>query len=133
MLAALGDEAAVHDDAEWAFEMKWDGIRALAYVSDDGIRLISRKGNDLTAQYPDLAELADRVDGNAVLDGEIVALNDRGRPDFGRLQERMNLVRPGDIATAAKRTPVQFMLFDLLEAHGKPVGEARLRRAPRRA
>ncbi|WP_166871072.1 ATP-dependent DNA ligase [Salinibacterium sp. ZJ450] len=121
MLATQGTEAAVHDDADWAFEMKWDGIRALAYVSGGGIRLISRNGNDLTDTYPDLAELADRVRGDAVLDGEIVALNGRGRPDFGRLQERMNLARPGDVQKAARKTPVQFMVFDVLEVDGAPV------------
>jgi bifunctional non-homologous end joining protein LigD len=118
MLASAGDASAVHDDADWAFEMKWDGIRALAYV-DDGVRLISRNGNDVTAGYPELAELADRVSGPAVLDGEIVALNSRGVPDFGRLQQRMNLVKAADIRDAAARVPVQLMLFDLLEADGE--------------
>ncbi|WP_167140675.1 ATP-dependent DNA ligase [Diaminobutyricimonas sp. TR449] len=118
MLASAGDASAVHDDAEWAFEMKWDGIRALAYV-DDGVRLISRNGNDVTNGYPELAELADRVSGPAVLDGEIVALNSRGVPDFGRLQQRMNLVKPADIRDAATRVPVQLMLFDVLETGGE--------------
>ncbi|MET1044986.1 MAG: ATP-dependent DNA ligase [Microbacteriaceae bacterium] len=121
MLATQAVEADVHDDADWAFEMKWDGIRALAYVSGGDIRLITRNGNDVTATYPDLAELADRVDGDAVLDGEIVALNGHGRPDFGRLQERMNLARPGDVRKVARKTPVQFMLFDVLESNGTPV------------
>jgi bifunctional non-homologous end joining protein LigD len=118
MLASAGDASAVHEDADWAFEMKWDGIRALAYV-DDGVRLFSRNGNELTAGYPELAELADRVNGPAVLDGEIVALNSRGLPDFGRLQQRMNLVKPADIRDAAARVPVQLMLFDVLEANGQ--------------
>ncbi|KQO61251.1 ATP-dependent DNA ligase [Curtobacterium sp. Leaf261] len=103
---------------DWAFEMKWDGVRALAAVRDGSVTLTSRNGNDLTAQYPELASLAERVGVDAVLDGEIVALDERGRPDFGLLQDRMGLTKPREIAAARKRTPVRYLVFDALEADG---------------
>ena len=119
MLATLGTRADVNDDAEWAFEMKWDGVRAIAEVTPEGTRLISRNGNDMTTAYPELQELGDRLNGErAVLDGEIVALNKAGRPDFGLLQPRMNLSRAKDAEAAAAKTPVQFMAFDLLWLDG---------------
>ncbi|MBD8042359.1 ATP-dependent DNA ligase [Arthrobacter sp. Sa2BUA2] len=119
MFATLGTRADVNDDAEWAFEMKWDGVRAIAEVTPEGTRLISRNGNDMTTAYPELQELGERLNGErAVLDGEIVALNKAGRPDFGLLQPRMHLTRAKDAEAAAARTPVQFMAFDLLWLDG---------------
>ncbi|KQR62402.1 ATP-dependent DNA ligase [Frigoribacterium sp. Leaf172] len=120
MLATTGD---AHDvaEGEWAFEMKWDGIRAVAVVHDGEVTLTSRNGNDLTPAYPELQELADRVDseGGAVLDGEIVAVDEKGRPDFGLLQSRMGLTRPRDVARAAASAPVRLLLFDVMRAEGR--------------
>ncbi|WP_105034001.1 ATP-dependent DNA ligase [Cryobacterium aureum] len=126
MLAAAGSEADLGDDG-WAFEMKWDGMRALVYVSlaEQSVRLVTRNGHDVTASYPDLvadllAALAANVETDAaVLDGEIVAVDKRGRPDFGLLQTRMKLTDEREVAAASKRAPVQFMLFDLLELNGR--------------
>jgi len=132
MLATLGTVADVDDsDDSWSFEMKWDGIRAIATVSGGEVTLATRNGNDVTATYPDLvAALAERVGTDAhggaevVLDGEIVALNKAGRPDFGRLQGRMGLTRPRDVEPAVKAIPVDYMLFDILAAGaGSIVGE----------
>ncbi|TFD61006.1 ATP-dependent DNA ligase [Cryobacterium suzukii] len=128
MLAAAGSEADLGNEG-WAFEMKWDGMRALAYVSlrEQTVRLITRNGHDVTASYPDLvADLLAAVTArsetdSAVLDGEIVAVDKRGRPDFGLLQTRMKLTEAREIAAAAKKAPVQFMLFDLLEENGHPL------------
>ncbi|RNE59424.1 ATP-dependent DNA ligase [Cryobacterium tepidiphilum] len=126
MLATPGDEADLHDSADWAFEMKWDGIRALAYVETDAggrsMRLVTRNGNDVTVSYPDLADdLLANVDArSAVLDGEIVALDPSGRPDFGLLQTRMKLTAPGDVRAAARKTPVRYLVFDVLERDGEP-------------
>ena len=122
MLAVLGTELDLNEEDDWAFEMKWDGIRAIAYVESGEVRLISRNGNDLTNSYPDLASIADAVDGDVVLDGEIVALNKRGRPDFGLLQSRMNLTRKADVDPAARATPVHYMVFDILERDGSSTG-----------
>ena len=102
----------------WRFEGKWDGIRALAWVGPEGLRLISRVGNDFTAAYPELAELSELMDGHtAVLDGEIVAL-DGGRSSFAQLQKRMNLQGAAAIARAVSDVPVEFWIFDVLWLNG---------------
>jgi bifunctional non-homologous end joining protein LigD len=128
MLASVGTAADLTDvesgGSEWAFEMKWDGIRAVAVVEqgDDAasLTLTSRNANDLTGSYPEIDELAGLLDGHtAVLDGEIVALAKGGRPDFGLLQSRMNLTGAGDVERAARSTPVHFFVFDLLELDGR--------------
>ena len=115
MLASTGEISA---DDDWAFEMKWDGIRAIATISQGEVRLTSRNGNDLTRTYPELQSIAAAVDGDAVIDGEIVALDAKGRPSFGRLQERMKLSKASDIEKARAKTGVFFMAFDLLERDG---------------
>ncbi|GAB3140565.1 ATP-dependent DNA ligase [Marisediminicola antarctica] len=124
MLATLGTLADVKErDDDWAIEMKWDGIRAIATLGPDAVTFTSRNRNDLTGSYPDLAEIREAVDdsllerGPAVLDGEIVVFNSRGRPDFSLLQTRMNL-SGADARTAAARHPARFVVFDLLEANG---------------
>jgi bifunctional non-homologous end joining protein LigD len=114
MLASLRHELP-HDDDRYGWEFKWDGVRAIAYLSGGAIRLVSRAGNDMTASYPELAVLAGRVPGPVILDGEIVALR-RGRPDFELLQSRMHVRHPpGRLVQAV---PVQLYLFDLLH-HGE--------------
>lgn len=116
MLAQPGTAGLVRGD-DWAFEMKWDGIRAIVDARAEPLRLLSRKGIDQAATYPELGGLIGL--GPAVLDGEIVALDARGRPDFGLLQQRMNLSRPADVERARRDVPVQIMLFDLLEYEGR--------------
>ncbi|PFG40903.1 bifunctional non-homologous end joining protein LigD [Georgenia soli] len=120
MMATLGDERDLSAGVDWALEMKWDGVRAIVVVDDGDVRLVSRNGNDVTALYPELSDIATAVTGatSAVLDGEIVALDERGRPSFSRLQQRFNLTRDREIARLAQSTPVHLMLFDLLEADG---------------
>ena len=119
MLATLGSAKDIFEESDWAFEMKWDGIRVIATVSDGRLALTSRNGIDQTVSYPELQELVDLVgDHEAVLDGEVVTLDARGRPDFGLLQTRMKLTRPHEVEAAAKRAPAHFMLFDLLELDG---------------
>ncbi|WP_347040817.1 ATP-dependent DNA ligase [Brachybacterium nesterenkovii] len=125
MLATLGSVRDVTGDEEaWAFEMKWDGIRAIASVTTDGVRLTSRGDTDMTATYPELAELVDAIDptvlaaGEVVLDGEIVALDDADRPSFSRLQQRSGLTRPRDVEAARERQEVHLMVFDLLRRGG---------------
>ncbi len=107
------------DDAKWAFEIKWDGVRALAYLADGRMRLQSRNLKDLTAQYPEVRELADVLgERAAVFDGELVALDENGIPRFERLQQRMGLTNPADIGHMRARVPVVYMLFDLLYLDG---------------
>src|SRR5712691_11278501 len=74
-----------HDDDRYGWEFKWDGVRAIAYVSGGQIRLLSRTGNDMTGSYPELAVLARQVDAPVIVDGEIIAIR-QGRPDFDLLQ-----------------------------------------------
>ena len=119
MLATPGTVVDVTTGADWAFEMKWDGVRAIATVTPDGVQLTSRNGNDMTLLYPELSDLGSFVNAdNAVLDGEVVALNKSGRPDFGLLQNRFNLTKSSEIEAARRKAPVHFMLFDLLHLDG---------------
>ena len=131
MLATLGRRSDVTPEQErgaWAFEMKWDGIRAIARVAGTTVTLTSRNGSDLAVTYPEIVEaLAGAVEGDAVLDGEIVAL-DRGAPSFGRLQQRMNLSSPRAVARAREAVPVELYLFDVLEVAGVPVIDETYRR-----
>jgi bifunctional non-homologous end joining protein LigD len=104
------------DDSRYGWEFKWDGVRAIAYVSDGRLRLLSRNGNDMTASYPELAVLAEQLSVPVILDGEIIAIRG-GRPDFGLLQSRMHVRRPpGQLVRDA---PVHLYLFDVLHADGE--------------
>jgi bifunctional non-homologous end joining protein LigD len=118
MLATLGGAVDIDDESEWAFEMKWDGVRAVVEVRDGAVRLFSRTGNEITAGYPELAGIAASVSGDAVLDGEIVALGPGNRPDFGRLQGRMHLRKAAEVERAMRDIPVHLMVFDVLETEG---------------
>jgi bifunctional non-homologous end joining protein LigD len=105
--------ADAFDGREWMFEPKWDGVRTLAVCRDE-THLLSRRKRDVTETYPELASLHERlVTTEAVVDGEIVAFEE-GRPSFERLQSRINLQNPHDIARAQKAIPVTFIAFDLL-------------------
>lgn len=117
MLASSGTTADLGGGG-WLYELKWDGIRAIITGTEGRIRLMSRNGNDLTATYPELTERSCWPEGDFVADGEIVALGKGSRPDFGRLQQRMNLVKAADIERARASVPVQLMLFDLLYDDG---------------
>ena len=110
--------------AGWAFELKWDGIRALAYLDGERVRLFTRTGNDVTHRYPELGGLGKALSPrNAVLDGEIVALDDGGRPSFELLQQRMHVENASTIRRLAKEIPVIYMAFDLLWLDGDSVLE----------
>ena len=106
-------------DDRWLFEPKLDGIRALAFIRDGAATLRSRRGNDMTAQYPVLVDaLARQPAHTLVLDGEIVALSEHGMPSFERLQQRMNLSNPVEIQQAERDVPVLFYAFDILYLDG---------------
>lgn len=118
MLAVAGDMPA--DDSGWAYEMKWDGLRALATISSGTLTLTSRTGRDVTATYPDLAGLADVAD-EIVLDGEIVAFGDGSWPSFEALQQRMNVAAAAQVRRLAAEIPVTYLAFDLLVDDGVPL------------
>ena len=116
MLAAAGPLPA---GPGWAFEFKYDGVRAVTYVSDGRVRALSRNGNDVTDAYPEVGELATLLTGrDAVLDGEIVALEAGDRPSFARLQQRIHNFRPS--AALLATVPVRYYVFDLLALDGEP-------------
>ncbi|MFZ0013084.1 MAG: non-homologous end-joining DNA ligase [Acidimicrobiia bacterium] len=116
MLATLAPEA--FDDPAWAFEPKWDGIRAIA-ICDDQTGLISRNERDISIAYPELARIHDRVVAlEAMLDGEIVAFEE-GIPSFQRLQQRMHLRDQTRIDRMAVQIPVAYMVFDILYLDGR--------------
>jgi bifunctional non-homologous end joining protein LigD len=107
------------DDPEWLFEIKWDGYRAVAFVENGKVRLISRNQNDLTGQYSELHDLPKLVKAkNAILDGEIAVLDEQGRASFSLMQQRTG-IRSGGRRTAARLdVPVVYYVFDLLYADG---------------
>jgi bifunctional non-homologous end joining protein LigD len=115
MLATAGP---VPQGPGWAFEFKWDGVRAIVGAAGDRVRLTSRLGNDVTAGYPELASIGALTGGRpVVLDGEIVVLDPAGRPNFGLLQDRMHVRNPSQELRA--RRPVSFYAFDLLLLDGE--------------
>ena len=126
MLATLVDRT--FDDPQWLYEIKWDGYRAIAFLDGGSVRLVSRKQNDLSAAYPELASMSGSVKaGNAVLDGEIVALDEQGRPSFSLMQQRTGV---GEGGRRIRRTrddiPVVYYVFDLLYLDGYDVMQAEL-------
>jgi bifunctional non-homologous end joining protein LigD len=112
----------------WAFEFKWDGVRALIDISDKGVTIHSRAGNDVSTAYPELTGLAQGGE-DTLLDGEIVSFVD-GRPSFEQLQSRMHVRSGAEAKRLARSAPVTFVAFDLLrrfgvDLSGRPYAERR--------
>jgi bifunctional non-homologous end joining protein LigD len=120
MLATSSELPA--DDGQWAYEFKWDGVRAICYWDGRQLRLRSRNNLDMTVQYPELQALG-RAIGNrpCVLDGEVVALDQLDRPSFPRLQQRMKVTHAPTALALSKSNPVWLLLFDVLWADGELV------------
>jgi bifunctional non-homologous end joining protein LigD len=118
MLATAAKKLPAGD--EWAYELKWDGVRALLLCEEGETKVSARRGDDATARYPELAEIAASLGGHdAVFDGEIVAFDERGEPSFGRLQRRMGLTDRIRIQRRAADTPITYVAFDLLWLDGR--------------
>ncbi|MDQ4103051.1 MAG: non-homologous end-joining DNA ligase [Actinomycetota bacterium] len=114
MLASAGEPPS---GPGWAFEFKWDGVRAIAALAGQQVRLYSRNGNDITAGYPELTTLSRLPGGrSALLDGEILTLDDAGRPNFGLLQQRMHVHSPSP--DLVDRVPISYYVFDVLDLDG---------------
>lgn len=114
-LSTLPDE-----DDGWAWEVKWDGIRALAFVQGGRVRLQSRNLLDLTDRYPELRAMGAQLGSRqCLLDGEIVALDERGRPSFERLQRRMSVTDERLLRRRIEEVPIVYMAFDLLHLDGR--------------
>ncbi|HUI84963.1 MAG TPA: non-homologous end-joining DNA ligase [Candidatus Binatia bacterium] len=118
MLATLVDKP--FDDDDWLYEVKWDGYRAVAFIERGTVRLVSRNQNDLTKAYPELHDIPHSIRaGTAILDGEIVALDEQGRSSFSLMQQRTGV---GEGGRRIRRTrddiPVVYYVFDLLYHDG---------------
>src|SRR5437899_2816777 len=123
MLATLAEHP--FSDPNWLFEIKWDGVRALARIENGALTLRSRNSIDITKRYPEMAFLpAVLATRQAILDGEIVALDAQGRGDFERLQERMHVRAPSE--NLAAQIPVVYFAFDLLYCDGYDLRQAPL-------
>jgi len=127
MLATKGTHVPV--DPGWSHEVKWDGVRVLADTTAQGTRLLSRNENPVTVAWPELnrSPLGDR---DLLVDGEVIALNDRGLPDFRVLQDRMHVRNAASASRLAERLPATYMVFDVMRLDGRdlssmPLGERR--------
>lgn len=116
MLATKTDTVPV--GAEWSHEVKWDGVRVLTEVAEGRTRMWSRNANDVTTAWPDVADDRDRP-RDLLVDGEVIALNERGLPDFRVLQDRMHVRKATTAARLAEQLPATYMVFDLLRLHGE--------------
>jgi bifunctional non-homologous end joining protein LigD len=117
MLATSIDEP--FDGAEWLFEIKWDGYRSVAFIENGRVRLVSRNQNELTARYPELKDLPQSVKAKtAILDGEVVALDEEGRASFSLMQQRTGFRPGGRRAATNADVPVLYYAFDLLYLDG---------------
>ena len=117
MLATLVDEP--FSDPNWIFETKWDGFRSVCFLKDGKSHFVSRNQLDMTPQYPELTKLGAHVDAKqAILDGEIVALDEHGMPRFQLLQPRHGRKNAGEIARLAARSRIVYYVFDLLYYNG---------------
>jgi len=112
------------DEGNWALEMKWDGVRALAFVERGMVRLMSRTGRDITVTYPELAGLGQATaHRQLLLDGEIVVFGAGGWPEFEALQSRMHVSDAAQARMLAGQSPVTYLAFDLLQLDGRPLLE----------
>ena len=119
MLAELGKGVPPAGD-DWVYEIKWDGVRAICFIESGKLRMISRNGNAIDKQYPELSILPHQIRARqAIVDGEIAALDAQGRPSFELLQRRINVAEPSAIARLARSHPVVFFAFDLLYLDGR--------------
>jgi bifunctional non-homologous end joining protein LigD len=117
MLATSVDDP--FDDPDWFFEIKWDGYRAVAFIEKEKFRLVSRNQNDLTGQFSELRELPSLVKAHtAILDGEIVALDEEGRPSFSLMQQRTGIRRGGRRTASRSDVPISYFVFDLIYLDG---------------
>jgi bifunctional non-homologous end joining protein LigD len=120
MLATSAGELPPDPNGEWAFELKWDGVRAIAYLRDGRMRLESRNLNDITPRYPELHGLAEAKPGHElVLDGEVVAFDPEGRPSFSLLQTRMHVQGERYVAALVGQVPIAYLVFDVLHLDGR--------------
>ena len=129
MLARLS-KLPRQDDGGWAVEVKWDGVRAIAYCRPGRVELRTRNLNDVTVQYPEVRRISRQLGArDAVLDGELVAFDAEGRPSFERLQQRIHQTSENVVRRRMRSHPVTYVIFDLLYLDGRDLtGEPYSRR-----
>jgi bifunctional non-homologous end joining protein LigD len=119
MLAQIG-KGPPPSGPDWLYEIKWDGVRAICYIESGRVRLVSRNGNSMERQYPELSILPHHIRATtAILDGEIAVLDSRGLPSFELLQSRINVSDASAAATLSRHLPAVIFLFDLLYLNGR--------------
>lgn len=124
MLARAATELPRGPEDAWAYEFKWDGVRALAFCTPGEVRLRGRTGHDISDTYPEVRRLMNQVGGRSMLlDGEIVAFDSDGVPRFERIQQRLGLTSEADARSAMRRVPVSYFIFDLLHLDGNDTTE----------
>ena len=107
------------DSAEWLFEIKWDGYRAVSFIEHGSVRLMSRTDNDLSGRYPELQVLPEFVNAkSAILDGEVAALDEHGRASFSLMQQRTGIRKHGRQVAGKSEIPIVYYLFDVLYVDG---------------
>ena len=117
MLATATDKP--FDDPAWLFEIKWDGYRVVAFIANGRVRLVSRNQNDLSGRFPELQALPRFIQAkSAILDGEVVALDEKGRPSFSLMQQRTGIKSGGRRTLARADVPVIYYVFDLIHLDG---------------
>ena len=118
MKAIAGEDVPVAHG--WSYELKWDGMRVVAFLDDDGVRLQSSNGNSATNSFPELSALSELLVGfdSLILDGEVVAIGDAGIPDFVRLQQRMHVHDREDALRRSVDVPISYAIFDVLAVNG---------------
>ncbi|HMC29587.1 MAG TPA: non-homologous end-joining DNA ligase [Candidatus Angelobacter sp.] len=117
MLATLVEEP--FDDPQWIYEVKWDGYRAVAFIRDEKSTLVSRNQNDLTGEFSEIAAALGSLSvESAIIDGEVVALDEEGRPSFSLMQQRTGMTSPGKRGPRNRELPIVYYAFDLLYLNG---------------
>ena len=117
MLASI--EENPFDNPNWLFEIKWDGYRVISFVENGNVRMVSRNQNDLGPRYPELRELPNLIQAKtAILDGEVVVLDEQGRPSFSLMQQRTGIRAHGRQAAPRADLPIIYYVFDLIYLDG---------------
>jgi bifunctional non-homologous end joining protein LigD len=115
------------DDPDWFFEIKWDGYRAVSFIQNGNVRLVSRNQNELTHRYPELQDLPKFLHTkNAILDGEVVAVDEQGRPSFSLMQQRTGIRQHGRQAAPRRDLPIFYYVFDVIYLDGYDLRRANL-------
>ncbi len=117
MLASIAEEP--FDNPNWLFEIKWDGYRVVSFIENGTVRMVSRNQNDLGPRYPELGELPKLVNAKtAILDGEVVVLDEQGRPSFSLMQQRTGIRAHGRQTAQRSDLPILYYVFDLIYLDG---------------